>query len=406
MSMIAVDERTWNLVLKMLKTVGNQVAEVRRNQVVAWNILDHGVKAGNLITDDQSAALAALAAQAAASTFGGRLFAPASSGPVRVNEGFPMPINRALLLEGEGSGWRSNGGHGTIFQRRANPSADALTDLSGAMVACLGTDSGDNQRAIAGIAKMMLDGGADSGVTEGVGLAIGRGQGTPLNDVYLRNFPGTAFLANQIFNADWRDLKITESGDGMDNPAMQIGAAGAPGNTDGTITLNIHGLRLESNLGTDLKVTGNPVGVGHPSTEINILGGKCEGVSGAGTEAPYHHWEFAELVNVVAHTIFAHRTFPAILSEHLVTGPGEDRGVSYSGGKLEYGAAVTPPDYCIEILGGALSFSNYTIKATPNIAYVHIGPAARDGAFTWGGGNRLLALGGGKPTVPLLHDER
>lgn len=121
--------------------------------------------------------------------------------------------------------------------------------------------------------------------------------------------------------------------------------------------------------------------------------------------APYHHWEFAELVNVVGIGIFCHREVPCILSEHLVLGPGEDRGVRYTGCWFEQAAAIAAPNYVIDHRGGALHFVNCTFKVTPGIAYVLIGAAARAGSITFTG-CQFYALGGGPRTKPIAVDNR
>lgn len=404
--MIQVDERTWNLVLKMLKTLGEQVAEVRTDVRRAYDPTDHGTtpivarKADSL--NDQSPALQALADRIVNSSIGSKLWIPSS--PYVVNEGISIPENRAIVIDGDGPGWRSAAGKGSVLQRLEEPSADAITATEGAIIAYLGSDSGDSDRAIGAVRHLQLDGGASIGVSEGIGLKVQRGQEFDVEDLRLYNFPGVALRANQIFNGTWRKLRITHSGND-DDAAFHIGGAGTPGNTDGTITLDVIGLQMEQNAGTDLKITGNSVGVGHPSTEINIVGGKWEGPGDGSNANPYHHFEFAELVNLSSLGIFSFRSVPAILCEHLVTGPGEDRGVRYSNCWFELGAGITPPDYFVEVLGGSVHFSNCTFKMDVGTAFAHVGPSAREGAISFGD-CKFIDLSGGRSTAPLLHDER
>lgn len=398
---------TTKWVSEQLMKLGLKLNTQRMYTQPAYNITKHGVlpivAAEPRSLNDQSPAGQVLLDRIVGGALGSKVSVPAS--PYVWNDGVSIPENRCIILEGDTPGWRSGGGKGSTLLRLDDPSAGAIADYQGAMVALMGSDSGDTQRAIGGIRHMQLDGGYSAGVVDGIGVLVQRGQEATLEDVRFYNFPKTALQVNQSFNADWRKLRVTHSGDeASDSAAVHIGGAGAPGNTDGTITQDIYGLQMEQNRGVDLRITGNPVGTGHPSTEINIFGGKCEG--GLGVTAPYHHLEFAELVSIVGHRIFAHRSVPAILSEHLVTGPGEMRGVRYVGGEIELGAGITPPDYFVEILGGSVSFTGMTFKGVPNIAYVHVGASALSGAFHWGGGNRLMDLDGTTPSKPLLKDDR
>ena len=300
----------------------------------------------------------------------------------------------ANVLAGSGS----NLGRSTLLKRRANP---AVTDQP--MLQVLGSDSGDSERGLLEVRHIQFDGGADAGVTNGEGLQIQRGQENFLERARFYNFPKTALRLTQVFNSTFIAPRITSSGDGTTDAAFHLGGAGTPGNVDGTITLSIFDLQMESNNGTDLKVTGNSVGVGHPATEINFVGGKFEG--GVGVTAPYHHWEFAELVNVSSMGIFSHREVPMILSESLVTGIGEDRGVRYSNCWFEQAAGVDPPDYFIDHQGGALHFSNCTFKGTPNVAFALIDAAARAGSISFTG-CQFIDDAGGASTVPTAVDNR
>jgi len=377
-----------------------------QHRVPAWLATQNGVKAIKAsdasTLNDQSGELQGIIDRMVDAALGNKLWIPA--GTYVVNDGFQIPENHAVVVEGDGPGWRSAAGKGSYLLRTDDPSAESLAATGGAMIACLGSDSGDTKRALGGVRHLQLDGGASAGVTEGIGLEVQRGQEFDLEHVRFYNFPSHALRANQVFNATWDKLRITHSGDAAaDEAALHIGGAGAPGNIDGTITLDILGLQQEQNNGTDLKVTGNPTGTGHPSTEINIIGGKWEG--GDSHTNPYHHWEFAELVNVVGIGIFSHRSGTPILSEHLLTGAGEDRGVTYTGCWFEIGSSVTPPDYFIEVLGGAVHFVNCTFKMDLASAFAHVGPLARPGCISFTG-CRFFDLSGGVSTVPLLDDER
>lgn len=367
---------------------------VKKNELV-YDVLDHKVKAGNVEFDDQSALLQALTDRIAASGHGGTEFFPARFGPYTVNDGWVVPENRAIYAEGEFPGWRSTGGKGSVLMRRSNPSVSGQPMLLGE-----GSDSGDSERCLLGVRNLQFDGGADAGVTDGEGVVFQRGQETYLEHTRFYNFPKTALRATQIFNGTWIAPRVTHSGDGTTDPAISIESTGTPGNVDGTITLDIFGLQQEQNNGTDLQITGNPNGAGHPSTEINIIGGKWEG--GVGVSAPYHHHEFSELNRLNGGVIFCHREVPPILVEHLVTGDGEDRMVQYSNYTIEQAAGVTDPDYLIDVQGGAISFEG-ELRGDPAVAHVRIDNAVRAGAVAIDAKCFTKATGGGR--IPLVVED-
>lgn len=395
---------TTDWVNKKIYGLAIKVKMARRNKVPAWNVIDNGItpiRAGRPGTlRDQAPNGQGLADRIVNSLLGSKMVFPAS--PYVWNDICEFPVNRAIIVEGDGPGWRSSAGKGSVLLRLENPSAHGGID--GAMLGFRGSGSGDAERAIGGVKHMQLDGGFSAGVTDGMGIFVQRGQEFTLEDVRLYNFPRGALRANQVFNCDWRKVRVTHSGDeDTDEAAVHIGGAGTPGNVDGTITLDIHGLQLEQNRWVDLRISGNPVGVGHPSTEINIIGGKCEG--GLDVEAPYHHLEFAELVNIVGHGIFSHRSHPAIVSEHSVQGPGETRGVRYVGCWFEIGASVTPPDYFIEHSGGSIHFIGCTFKMDVNTALAHVASTARDSSISFTG-CQFYDLGGDPSAAPILDDDR
>jgi hypothetical protein len=349
------------------------IAMARRNKMGVWNALDNGVKAGPFEGADQSGQIDGLHDRVQGSGHGGREHYPSSI--YTLNDGTIIPVNLAVLLEGEGSGWRSNLGRGTTFQRRANP---AVVDSP--MISCLAIGATDSERSLARLKGLRLRGGADIGVTDGTGLALGGPQeGNPLiDDVRLEQFPGTAAFLNNVFNCSIDHFRVTHSGSATDTKeACRI--AGTP--NGGTVTLNGYDWQFEQNSWTDLRIGGEPDFANGFVTEFNLFGAKFEG--GLDVEAPYIHYAFCEISNLYGIGIFSHRSVPSILVEHMQLGPGEDQPVNQYGW-IAQAPSVASPDYFIDVQGGNLHYHG-GIRGTPGVAHVRIGANVRPGNFTFDG---------------------
>lgn len=335
----------------------------------------------------------------------GAILKPAR-GETRINK-LTIPENRALVIEGYGTGWRSTAGVGSRLKRHvAGSTADAL-------LACAGSGLTDTTRALAGLRRIMLHGGRDSGFLNQAPLVLfNRWQQGVIDDIYLFENDGPGLALGNIFNCHIDRVNITHCGSptldsfGHVQAALHVAGAG----TDGSVRFLANNWHVEQSFATDVRL-GNPDNAGGYVTEFVINGLSMEGgldSSGVPNPIPYPylHLGFAESGAINGLYIFCHRSVPPILVEHPAGGgAGADDAVKINGVGITQSSTTADPDYFIDVQGGSLHLSNFYIRGKPNVAYVRIGADVRPGAVVIGSGCQMITRDGSVPPV-LVQDNR
>lgn len=299
-----------------------------------------------------------------------------------------LPENRAIAIEGVGSGWRSSGGVGSRIKRHAaGGAADSL-------VSCIGSGLTDSTRALGRLARLMLHGGRDSGFMGQAPLVgFNRLQQVVLEDLYLFQNDGYGLALSQVFNSHLNEINVTHCGsptlDAFGHVQSAIQVSGA--NDGGTVRFLANNWHVEQSFCTDVRL-GLPSDTDSYVTEFVINGLSMEGgldSSGVPNPIPYPylHLGFAESGEINGLHIFSHRSVPSILSEHPAGGgAGADDAVVIGGPGITQSPTTPNPDYFVEVTGGAVHFTpGFKIRGKPNIAYIHIGPNVRPGAVKFHG---------------------
>lgn len=393
---------------KRIERLSARTAMLRRNRVLAYNVIDHGFKADNetgLNGSDNMPAFRDLIDRiinklSAVSNTSAAIFFPpggfgfdTSNGSALIPQGWAPAIR--IYGSGRGGVRTQNDLRPQRFTRLRRIDGNApLIELDPSIP----TGNDPSLFPHLELAHMTLDGGKDFGLTQCDALLLGAGAVEPrLYFVKFQSNDGAGFGFGGAQNGDFFMVRVHNCGSDWVDPAgawagkldrTPASAVSSFAIVGGTNTLRMGHMEFEANLGPDFVAWSDDGGAA--PDKIIASTWKMEGF-GDGADYPYLHLRYAQACEFVNLTIASHRPGPSILHEGAQGGVSNMPLVVNHFTNLHIHQQVGIPDYMIEQTGGVMHVAQGSFSAQPGLlptgAYWRVGPSVvPDGMYfqgTW-----------------------